>query len=300
MSADASAQLRSPSSASTATFLRLGFDDYVRGTWTPPRLEGSTSGTLPSLKVGPETDALDLVFGWRTASQPAGLLHAPEATLGDLGEAWFSRWRDLFEDQAQLWSQSSCRAWLRTPAPHEAQHLRAFCSDLMLVFGRVEQSALTGTACLSGNPGHPSATERLQQILDSAVFEAAEPDEETPFELEVARFVREYSGAALAAIYRAVFESDGRPDAGAALLEALALLPRRVEQTGRASIFRAGLLHAQPAIRFVAARALLRLRGPLTTEALRAAFQRESHPELRRDLVEILRLLDGGGEPAAA
>ncbi len=257
----------------------------------------ATARTSVGSEGGPGTtlDNLFFAYSFTSPSEPTGSLESPSEGSG-IAEA-FRAWLDLANDQLA----SNC-AWVseyRAAAPHLVPKLRYLPRDLKCDVWHFEPTVGTATPSLGGDSGRPTATERLRHILDSAVFEVAEPDEETSFEREVAEYVRDYAGAALAAIYRAIFESDRRPDVGAALLEALALLPRRVEQSGRASIFRASLLHAEPEIRFVAARALLRLRGPLTTEALRAAAQRESHPELRRDLTEILRLLDGSGQPAA-
>jgi hypothetical protein len=225
-------------------------------------------------------------------------LKSPLKGLG--GAEWFRTWIDLLSDQALLASQLSLLPEFSPPAPHQVQRLRDLPRDPTYNLWCFEPTAGAGTSSPKEKPDRPNASERLRDILDSAVFEAAEPDEETPFEQEIEKYVREYGGAALAAIYRVIFESDRALDVGPALLQALALLPRRVEHLGRASIFRASLLHAHPAIRFVAARALLRLRGPLTVEALRASAECEAHPELRRDLAEILRLLDGSGEPATA
>jgi hypothetical protein len=158
-----------------------------------------------------------------------------------------------------------------------------------------EQSARTTHAPRSGTETR-SPSEQLRLILDQAQFEPVEPGEESSFEREIAVLVREHGAGALASIYRALFEwGETAPEAGAALLEALALLPRKLEHAGRASIFRASLLHEQPAIRFVAARALLRLRGALTRDALRVAAARETHAELKRDLASIMEVLDGAG-----
>src|SRR2546430_14105469 len=66
----------------------------------------------------------------------------------------------------------------------------------------------------------------------------------SPFEREIARYVQDYGSAALSAIYRVLFERGVHPQTGSALLEALAILPGRMERAGRASIFRASLLHA--------------------------------------------------------
>jgi len=144
----------------------------------------------------------------------------------------------------------------------------------------------------------PTADERLRLIVGSTDREASELGEETPLEREIARYVQDYGSAALSAIYRVLFEQGVRAEIGSALLEALAILPGRVERAGRASIFRASLLHHAAEIRFEAARAILTVRDAQTADALKSAMEREKHPALRINLLQVLSSLEAARGPA--
>lgn len=207
-------------------------------------------------------------------------------------------------------SQMSASAWCRFPhlGSHDIDKVRA--SDYEKYYTYVDRHFLravsgaepsTGTASREERKEKkPSADKRIATILATAELEPTEQGDESPFEREIASYVTEYGSPALTAIYRVLFESEEwSADQGAALLEALALLPKRMEFNGRSSIFRAGLHHPEHVIRFVAARALARLRGPGSLDALRAAAGREKHPDLSRNLTEILRVLDAAQSSAA-
>jgi hypothetical protein len=151
-----------------------------------------------------------------------------------------------------------------------------------------EPSTATTAAAIVRDFERDMASRRLRLILDNASREASEPGEETPLEHQLAAYISEYGGGALASIYRALFERETSPDLAAAVIVALALLPRRMERVGRGSLFRACLTHTAPKVRFEAARALLRLGDPLAPDALRQALERELHTEIRRNLTQVL------------
>lgn len=154
------------------------------------------------------------------------------------------------------------------------------------VVGALERICATGQAQDAGLALVSLAQLSAPSAHARARAASTREDEDEP---EAASFMRECGVIALSllgAAARAVLEQDEGPPAARALVDEL------VDELG------ALLEDPRPDVRFQAAPALVEVGGAAVEARLLAAFAKETHPEVRANMVAALSLLDPPGQPA--